>query len=196
MLAHRSSRRTALRRAGAGGVAAALLGVAGGRVAAAQDATPAAAEEGGHICIAPFEATVRQGPDTGTSYVGTLALGISPSGAIDEGVMVLEDGTSISVVGQADGHAVNLLFTVAEGQYLFGVGTAEANLDDCHGALAGTMGGPFVGPQPGESGDWIVPIGPIRGIDADECTKCVANNCPSLGRPNCARENCAGPCRM
>ena len=125
-----------------------------------QDATPVETEEGGHICIAQFEATVRQGPDAGTAYVGTLAIGIWPSGAIDEGVMAMDDGTSISVVGQAEGHAVNLLFTVADGQYLFGVGTSESNLADCNGVLEGTMGGLFVGPQPGESGDWIIRLLP------------------------------------
>jgi hypothetical protein len=193
-LANRSSRRTAIRRAGVGGFAAALLGSAGTRRGAAQEATPTTGA--GHICIASFEATVRQGPDAETSYAGTLALGIGPSGAIDEGVLVTDDGASIAVVGQANGHAINLLFTIADGQYLFGVGTAAGDLAECNGVLDGTMGGPFVGPQAADGGDWIIQLIPPAGFDADECTKCVQDSCPSIGRPNCAKQYGAGPCKM
>jgi hypothetical protein len=55
-------------------------------------------------------------------------------------------------VGQATGRAINLALHAGEEQYIFGVGTGISNIGDCGG---GPWGGPFVGPQSGDSGDWV-----------------------------------------
>ena len=155
-LAGRSSRRTALRRIGGGGLAAALVTISG-RSAAAQDATPAggvtsAGELPAGVCAIPFEATVRQGASAGQEYSGLLIVKVEDDGSL-AGDLIPHGAAPISVVGQATGRAVNLMFTVADGQYVFGVGTAEQPLVGAE--CGGTMGGPFVGPQAGDAGDWL-----------------------------------------
>jgi hypothetical protein len=156
-LAHGLTRRAALRSAGAGGLAA--VAAASLRRAGAQDAT---------ACEVPLELAVRQGPNAGVAWRGTLRLSQDGDGALS-GVYVARrdeagsematatpegdptEGTiELPVVGQATGRAINLMITVADGQYVFGVGTLENPLDQC----AGEMGGPFVGPEAGDTGDW------------------------------------------
>jgi len=101
-------------------------------------------------CGYEFEARVVQGPDLGTTLAGRLALEINPAGSLN-GVLVGNDGTQINVVGQATGRAVNLVFDLGGGLNVFGVGTAQQPVDACQGV----MGGPFAGPHPGSTGDWI-----------------------------------------
>ncbi len=105
-----------------------------------------------------FEATVREGRSTGTTYVGRLTLEADEEGGLT-GLLAPSDGSAnIRVVGQADGHAINLAFDLGTDgaggrqQYLFAVGTLWNSFGQCSGA----MGGPFVGPLAGDSGEWSV----------------------------------------
>lgn len=158
LFAERRSRRAAI----AGGVAAAVAGSMGRSMVLAQDATPVAA--GPEICLVPFEATVRQGPDAGTAYTGLLALTADASGAV-RGTLVpsalatptAASKAGIGVVGQTAGRAINLLFATGGGRDLYGVGVLERPLAECTGA----MGGPFVGPDPGDAGDWRAQAQPL-----------------------------------
>ena len=43
------------------------------------------------------------------------------------------------------------IFVVRPDTYLFGVGTAQRDFQEC----AGIWGGPFVGPEQGDMGDWV-----------------------------------------
>jgi hypothetical protein len=159
-IAQRLTRRRAL-----GGVVGAATALVAAPVLA-QDATPATG--GADVCLVPFEATVRSGPDAGTAYAGALALAATADGSVRgllvptataAGTPVAGKPQGIRVVGQTQGRAINLLFVVGDGQELYGVGTMEHDLATCDGA----MGGPFVGPQPGDAGDWGVQQIPLTG---------------------------------
>jgi hypothetical protein len=102
--------------------------------------------------ISGFEATVRKGLSAGTSFAGSLALQEDDDGALT-GTFDSTDGKlSAQVVGQANGHAINLAIDLGNRQHLFVVGTMWSTFAGCTGA----MGGPFVGPQIGDIGDWSV----------------------------------------
>src|SRR5664279_5766672 len=102
--------------------------------------------------ITGFAATVRQGLSIGTSYTGSLALQEDDNGELS-GTFTSTDGKiNAPVVGQANGHALNLAIDLGNKQYLFAVGTMWNTFADCTGA----MGGPFVGPQLSDIGDWSV----------------------------------------
>jgi hypothetical protein len=110
---------------------------------------------GPSVCVVPFEATVRLGPSAGLALQGVLTLQIEPDGRIDTGTFALADGSTIQVIGQANGRAINLFFDLEDGAFIAGVGTAQYDIRECRGA----MGGPFTGPLPGDLGDWLrVPI--------------------------------------
>ena len=125
-------------------------------VLSAQDSTPEATETGITTCNVPFEATVRQGPSSGTTLNGQLDVTIDASGVI-EGNVILPDNSEIPVMGQVDGRAINMALDLSTaeqpGVYVFGVGTA---IDPIQSDTCGTaLGGPFVGPAKGDSGDWL-----------------------------------------
>jgi len=79
---------------------------------------------------------------------------IAPEGSLSGSLRPDDGGTEISVAGQNTGRAMNLAFDLGNGQdadrYMFGVGTAWQNVTECNSP----MGGPLVGPLPGNSDDW------------------------------------------
>lgn len=101
-------------------------------------------------CVLDFEATVHQGPSTGLSLNGELTLEIEQSGSI-RGQLTTMDNLEIRITGQAIGQSLDLLFYVDKDTYIFGTGVAEMAVHHCWGVF----GGPFVGPQPGDNGDWL-----------------------------------------
>jgi len=101
-------------------------------------------------CGGRFEAVVRQGPSAGLSLSGQLVVRVEPSGQA-RAVLTLRDGTTLPATGYVNGQAINLIFVVRQDTYLFGVGTAQHDFRDC----AGVWGGPFVGPELGDIGDWL-----------------------------------------
>lgn len=168
--ARATRRRILLRGLGAGG-AAAVLGAVGGlsHRAAAQD------DNETRVTL-PFELSVRQGPSAGLTQQGILALAIAGDGAINRGVFVPvvdgQAGDAINVTGQTTGRAVNLLFQLPAGA-VYGVGVAQDDLRTAAGLFdvnTGTlsrpfsMGGPFVGPQAGDSGDWFIVLAVLAGF--------------------------------
>ena len=99
--------------------------------------------------ISGFEARVREGLSEGRSFEGTLALQEDADGGLS-GTFTSKDDTVAVVVGQANGHAINLAIDVGNKQYLFATGTMWNTFAGC----SGVMGGPFTGPQVGDIGDW------------------------------------------
>ena len=115
-----------------------------------------------------LELAVRQGPNAGAAWRGELRVSTDETGGLSGVYMARKDEAGASmeaaaadadpmagtqelpVVGQANGRAINLMITVADGQHVFGVGTLENDISQC----AGEMGGPFVGPEAGDTGDW------------------------------------------
>jgi hypothetical protein len=109
-------------------------------------------------CRLAIAANVRLGPSAGALIKGTvpgelrgdLSFALGPDGAIDSGQLRVADGSTLTVVGQATGRAINLRVRVGSGQTLVLVGTAEQGLDRCTGAVDGLL----TGPQRGDLGDW------------------------------------------
>lgn len=102
------------------------------------------------FCLSEFEATVRQGPDAGLALKGILFMQIAGPGNVN-GVLKTTDDKEVKVVGQVNGHAINLTFATDENSYIFGTGSGAQELYRCNGA----WGGPFAGPKPGDLGDWL-----------------------------------------
>lgn len=105
-------------------------------------------------CSGDFEATVHQGKNAGLALVGKLSLQIQPSGSIS-GVLATDDNLNVLVTGYAINQAINMVFDLSNGQYIFGVGSLQHNIQECKGVA----GGPFTGPEPGDNGDWGYAIG-------------------------------------
>ncbi|MCL4302995.1 MAG: hypothetical protein KJ077_45330 [Anaerolineae bacterium] len=105
-------------------------------------------------CTGDFEATVYQGPSAGLSLIGPLALEVDATGNLT-GALTTNNGTFVQVTGQAVGRSINLVFNLGEDKRIFGVGSLENDIRDC----TGLSGGPFTGPEPGDSGDWGYGIG-------------------------------------
>jgi hypothetical protein len=93
---------------------------------------------------------VRQGPSAGLALVGQLVVRVEPSGRANA-VLTLRDGTTLPATGHVTGQAINLIFVVRQDTYLFGVGTSQRDFHEC----TGVWGGPFVGPELGDIGDWL-----------------------------------------
>lgn len=173
------SRRAALRRLAGSAVAVGLVGQTS--VLAAQS-TPVVEEITEDVCVFNFEADVRSGPSAGLALVGVLRVPAQTTGTFDDGVLIVADPanpdviTSITVVGQANGRAINLLLDVGDGDAVYGVGTLETDLATC----TGRVGGPLVGPAPGDQGDWAASVrpgaggyGPERGCSVNvACLSC------------------------
>jgi hypothetical protein len=66
-------------------------------------------------------------------------------------VLTLRDRSEITATGHVNGQAINLIFVVRPDTYIFGVGTLQHPVPEC----AGVWGGPFVGPELGDIGDWF-----------------------------------------
>jgi hypothetical protein len=125
------------------------------------------------MCVQPFEIAIHQGPSAGLVLQGMLALQVKKDGRIDNGVFVLPDGSRLTVVGQTHGRAVHLLVDRGDGQFIFGVGTGQQAIREC----TGPVGGPAVGPLPGDSGAWdVLSAGPTCARAVDEALWA----CPSL----------------
>jgi hypothetical protein len=83
--------------------------------------------------------------------LGDLSFTVDSTGSLD-GAFVLEDGSSIPTVGQVNGRAIHLVFSLGDEQYVYGTGTALQPIvsESC----GETMGGTFAGPGEGDLGDW------------------------------------------
>jgi hypothetical protein len=146
-----TSRRATLGGLAAGGLLSALgLGRSIRETRAAQRGT----------CELVFVATVRQGPNaervlttTGSGkgeLRGELHFGLSESGTLEDASLVLSDGTSLPVVGQATGHSLQVRIELGPRLALVAVGVGEQEVAKCQGAIDGVSSGPDVG----DLGDW------------------------------------------
>ena len=146
-MAASTNRRRALGALTAGGV----LGALGlGRTAIAQPST----------CTLDFVTTIRSGPTRGQLLTsdaaqpgearGELSFSLSSTGALENGTLLLTDGTSLPVVGQATGTSLNVRIDAGEGLVLVAIGVGEQEIAACQGAIDGLM----TGPQAGDLGDW------------------------------------------
>jgi hypothetical protein len=127
---------------------------------------------------------------------------VQADGSVDQGALVTGPGDATSVVGQVDGRAVNLLFTVGDGRYLYGVGVAERSFaEGAQQAVDGRMGGPFVGPLVGDTGDWASCCCPseTNNFTCPEnlpaCRRCADQNPPPPAPTEDDMINCTTTCQ-
>ncbi|HRA47731.1 MAG TPA: hypothetical protein PK819_06665 [Thermomicrobiales bacterium] len=139
-LASRSSRRTAINRLSASGIAAGLLASLGIRRTYAASGT----------CSLDITATGSAGPNADTIYTGTLEFEIGEDGAVDKGTFTTDNGNAFDLVGQASGRSLNLRVALSDDQAMTFTGTADVDLVLCRGAVAGL----FAGPDDGDTGSW------------------------------------------
>lgn len=137
-----------------------------------------------------FQFTVREGPSAGLVAYGVLTLDIKsgsdsftgtltpavdtntgePLSSVlfqqsDHGFVPNPDGVKeVAVRGTLHGHVIGLiaLNVGGEGKDVFGVGDVENTGDQSEDQGLGHVAGPGVGPEEGDSGDWIVAITPIQ----------------------------------
>ena len=163
-----SRRRLLTLATGAAGGAAltALSHPTGAATVFAQPQPEEAAPEGAIIRTIPFEFAVRQGPSAGLSAVGLLLLMLDSDGQILRGRFVSQQGQDLAAVtGQVLGSAVNLAFVLPDGAVIYGTGTSRTKLLTSEGGM--DLGGPLVGPQPGDSGDWLGQGDQLVTLDAN-----------------------------
>lgn len=156
-LAHRSSRREAVR---AGGIMAALAGAFGARsVARAQSD-----DEETTDCEWAFKALVVAGPNKDATYDGIMRVEIERDGAIDRGTLEPEDGEPFDVVGNTRGKAISLVVKPSELLSLHLTGAGSRDIKSCQGQIAGT----FAGPEFGDHGIWLITRRPRADEDDDD----------------------------
>src|SRR4051812_23617477 len=110
-IAHRTSRRDAIQKAGAGGLLAAAAGAIG-------ISSRAGLAQGDDTCILQFYAESAVGPDKTAKYQGELDFSIGDDGSIDQGSFTDQDGNEFDLVGQAVGRALSLRISLAEDKFL------------------------------------------------------------------------------
>jgi hypothetical protein len=152
------------RRATLGAMIASALGLAG-----VPPAPTSAQADQGQICSMAFMATVRMGPSTSQPLVsgatqpgqlqGDLSFALAKSGNLENAGLKLADGTTLPVVGQATGHALQLRITLNGRVALVAMGVGEGEITACEGAVDGTT----VGPQMGDLGEWQARAGGVSG---------------------------------
>jgi hypothetical protein len=146
-LAHRSTRREAVR---TGGVMAAVAGALGIRsVARAQDNDD---EEQTYNCEWEFRALVVSGPNADATYDGQMQVTIERDGAIDEGTLESEGQQPYQIVGNTRGKAISLVIRISRELQLHLTGTGDRDIRSCEGQIAGT----FAGPEFGDIGVWLI----------------------------------------
>jgi hypothetical protein len=94
---------------------------------------------------------VYYGPDKGLSLQGDLKLQETKAGQLS-GMLVRNHGSTVLVSGQRTGVAINLVFYLGHNKHIFGVGTFGQD----PGATQWFVGGPLVGPNKADAGDWGV----------------------------------------
>lgn len=111
-------------------------------------------------CLLAFVAAVRLGPSAGVVLTtngtvpgelrGELSFSLSATGKLEGAILRLPNGTNVSVVGQATGHALQLRIELGQRLALVAVGVGEQEVAACRGAIDGVA----TGPEVGDLGDW------------------------------------------
>jgi hypothetical protein len=146
-----TTRRATLGGLAAGGLLSALgLGRAIPETRAAQPQT----------CTLAFVATVRLGASAQQALTtngtqpgelrGDLSFHLSERGSLENATLLLGDGTSLPVVGEANGHSLQMRIDLGGRLALVAVGVGEKEVATCRGAIDGLV----TGPQVGDLGDW------------------------------------------
>ena len=170
-LAHRSTRRDAVR---TGGIMAAVAGAFGMRsVARAQDDD----EDEPTPCEWSFRALVVSGPNADSTYEGAMQVVIERDGAIDEGTLESEGQRPYQIVGNTRGKAISLVIKISDELQLHLNGVGDRDIRSCEGRIAGT----FAGPEFGDIGVWQIERPSDADGDDDDGGGFVAFPTPTAG---------------
>ncbi len=112
--------------------------------------TPVSLDAPDGECVMPFEVAVREGPNAESEYRGLLYVTLDDEGAA-AGRLEITGGAIAEVTGQITNQAVALRFELPDGAVLYGTGVANGDPSTC---VIYDMGGPVVGPDAGDLGDW------------------------------------------
>jgi hypothetical protein len=145
-IAARSTRRSALRRLGLGG----LLG---GAASAGLASRAFAASDG--PCVLQLSAKTAIGAHKNKSYPGVLTLAIGQDGAIDDASFDDGTGDEPAVVGQATGRSLSFRIDYPNGDHFAFEGIAAQDLSLCRGQIDGV----FNGPAQSDMGTWTATAG-------------------------------------
>jgi hypothetical protein len=148
----RTSRRSAVKNLGGGGLLAAALaglGLASVKVSAQDD---------NETCVLDLVASVRLGPDQNRpldgenrgQLQGQLRFSVGDQGRLVDGVLQLGEDTELDVIGQVAGPAITMRIALPENRTLVLIGAGEQALRSCEGEVDGLL----TGPGPGDLGDW------------------------------------------
>jgi len=145
-----------------------------------------------------FEATVRVRTSLFGSQPevtrGMLELDIGDNGGItgDASRLVLENGDTAPVVGQAPGQSIAFRISLGE-QTIVGVGVGEQRTSDC----AGVFSGRTIGPLDGDLGDWTATAGDAAAA-AEATSAAAARPSGSSGTPGSSsgESATATPCTL
>jgi len=130
---------------GAGLLVAVLLG---GLLLMVRSATGRSAEQ--VVCRTSVTAGLTDGPHAPLDLSGDVELLVQPDQSFT-GVLTLKtDGSKIGIKGQGAGRGIDIIFEPPGGKQLFAHGVLEHPIWECQG----NAGGPLVGPDYGDQGDW------------------------------------------
>lgn len=115
-----------------------LLGwpLTAGVAAALSRLQPAAAQSGG-TCT--YTVTLTSSLDPGSAVSGTLVIDIADDGAIDTGSLTLQGQAAASLVGQANGLAIDLLVSLDDGSIVSLSGVSESAIFGCSTPIFGSL---------------------------------------------------------
>jgi hypothetical protein len=97
---------------------------------------PVAAQTGGSCT---YSITLTSSTTSGAAVSGTLVIDIGVDGAIDTGSLTLQGQPAASVVGQAQGPAVELLAALDDGSLLSLIGVSETDVITCSDPVFGSL---------------------------------------------------------
>jgi hypothetical protein len=81
---------------------------------------------------------------------GELLIGLSETGELAQSSLQLPDGSSVPVIGQATGNAIQFRIDLAPDRIVVAVGVGQQAIATCQGSVDGLI----TGPQTGDIGDW------------------------------------------
>lgn len=99
-------------------------------------------------CTGGFDGTVTHGSDRGLELTGTITLSVDARGDIT-GTFTHDNASVFNVTGKFHGRIIRLNFDLGDSQ-IRGVGQLPGGFTPC----TTNFGGHFVGPKPGDIGDW------------------------------------------
>lgn len=102
------------------------------------------------VCRTGITAGLTGGPHAPLDLSGNVELFVKEDLSFT-GVLTLRNGGSkINIKGQGAGRGIDLVFEPTNGKQLFAHGVLENSIWECKG----NAGGPLVGPDYGDQGDW------------------------------------------